>query len=150
MITTRRPGRVQISADLAEQLREALSRVGEEWASHPIDVGAIASRLHLLPLLLDMGGFIGLDVSGRVLQLAWEATETVRPVRRLRDQDLALASGSRRYAFLSVLLPQRPLGAKNCSTCGGSGVHPIAANDGPAVVCACGGLGWIPADWESP
>jgi hypothetical protein len=150
MTSTRTAGRVQLSAEVAGQVREQLSRVRDEWASHPLDVGAIAERVRLLPLLLDMGGFIGLDVDGRLSQVAWDEPEVVRPVRRLREQDLALASGSQKYAFLAALLPQRPLGTNNCSTCGGSGVHPIAANGGPAVACACGGLGWIPPDWESP
>lgn len=149
-MTSRTEGRVQLSVDVAGQVREHLSRVREEWASHALDVGAIAERVHLLPLLLDMGGFIGIDGDGRLFEVAWDEPEVIRPVRRRRDQDLALASGSQKYPFLAALLPQRPLGAKDCSTCGGSSVHPFAASAGAAVACACGGLGWIPRDWESP
>jgi hypothetical protein len=150
MNSTRIAGRVQLSPAVAGQLREQIARVRDEWASHPLHVGAVAERLRLLPLLLDMGGLIGLDEDGRLLQVAWDEPEMVRPVCRLRERDLALVSGSQKYAFLAALLPERPIETKKCATCGGSGVHPFATNGGPIAACACGGLGWIPADWEVP
>ncbi len=150
MTLTRTPGRVQLPTDVAEQVRQQLARVQDEWASQPLGLGAIAARLQLLPLYLDWNGFAGLDAEGRLFWVDWDEPHDVDPVLLLHDQDVALSVGSKIYPFLAGLLPQRPHGAKDCSHCGGSGVVLLDGVEDPAFVCFCGGLGWIPPDWGPP
>ena len=60
---------LQLSAEAAEQVSQYLLRVRDEWAGQPLGVGEVAGGLGVLPLLLDMGGFIGLRDDGRLVEV---------------------------------------------------------------------------------
>ncbi|MCI0571645.1 MAG: hypothetical protein L0Y66_12910 [Myxococcaceae bacterium] len=116
-----------------------LATVREDWRGHPFDVGELAARHQLLPLVPEMFGLVALRRDGTVVELAWDSEE-VRPVLAPKMRDVALLLGARRYHELSVLLPERPVDARVCGECRGVDVA-------PSVTCECGGLGWIPETW---
>ena len=112
----------------------------------PPDAHTVAARHRVLPLVNDFMGCWALDMDGRLVFCAWEALESVVPVS---DQPVdaiganaVLALGSRRFPALAAIRPARPSDAIACATCDGSG---RLAEWPENVVCACGGLGWLPA-----
>jgi hypothetical protein len=62
----------------------------------------------------------------------------------LRIRNIALFQGSKKYPDLEVLI-EKPHDAHVCEYCQGTGVSPFAEKlSTDAIVCYCGGLGWIP------
>jgi hypothetical protein len=113
--------------------------------SAPSEAHAVATRHRLLPLFNDFMGCWALDMDGQLVFCAWEEPETValvsdRPVDAIGIH-VALALGSTRYPALTAIRPARPADAVPCTTCDGSGRIPSVPEN---VVCACGGLGWLP------
>jgi hypothetical protein len=104
------------------------------------------AELHnVLPLLNDFMGCWALTTAGRLVFFAWDAPDQLepvsdRPVDRLGTH-AAFAIGSRRYPALAGLAPKRTSGDPACESCDGSGQIPGAPDN---MVCACGGLGWLP------
>jgi hypothetical protein len=143
--------KLDLPGGVAELLAQGIANVREEWAIDRAGVGDVASRVGVLPLMLDFGGFCGIKADGTFVEVAWDSPDEPREVTSPRIRDTALKIGSERYPFLAELLPVRPPNARRCPQCGGSGIHPLAlAADGANIVCWCGGLGWIPDDWEEP
>src|SRR6476619_172614 len=69
-----------------------------------------------------------------------------KPITPLADEHhvSALVYGVKRYPWLGVLLPQRPVGVPDCIGCGGCGWIPSAqASDGEIQCALCKGLGWL-------
>jgi hypothetical protein len=128
-------------------LEKHLATVREDWRGHPFDVGELAARHQLLPLVPEMFGLIALQRDGSVVELAWDSGE-MHPVDAPRMRDVALILGARRYRELEELLPQRTAGARTCDSCGGSGRVTLPDQVMLNARCECGGLGWIPETWE--
>ena len=104
-----------------------------------------AERHRVLPLVNDFMGCWALDMNGRLVFFAWEAPEQVEPVSEdpadAVGANAALAVGSVRFPALAAIRPVRPADAVRCTTCDGTGrLVDVPEN----VVCACGGLGWLP------
>ncbi|MGH9579437.1 MAG: hypothetical protein ACRD2R_00460 [Terriglobales bacterium] len=104
-----------------------------------------AARHRVLPLFNDFVGCWALDMTGRLVFFPWEAPEELESVSdRPADAigaNAALAQGSVRFPALAVIRPVRPADAVPCTTCDGTGRLTGVPDN---VVCACGGLGWLP------
>ncbi len=111
----------------------------------PLDLRAVAAEVQLLPVLLDIGGCLGLRPSGEVVSFVWDEPPLLRAEQEDRIRNLVYYQASLKYPALAALAPCRPADALVCSHCGGSG---RCSGLGPDLVdrilCYCGGLGWIP------
>jgi hypothetical protein len=126
-------------------LEAELARYLAAGPSEPSGAYTAAVEHRVLPLFNDFMGCWALDMSGHLVFCAWEEPEPVTPVAD-RPVDaigihVALALGSTRYPALAGIRPARPTDAVSCRTCDGSGRIPNVPEN---VVCACGGLGWLP------
>jgi hypothetical protein len=140
---------LKLPQDVADEVRRYIDGVRYDWAGHPMGVDEIASKLSLLPLSLDMGGFAAMKADGSFVTIAWDHPMTERPIVSARVRDISLSVGSQRYPALARLLPKREPGSEVCSVCGGTGKHPLVEQAGiDNIVCSCGGLGWLPSYWE--
>lgn len=112
-----------------------------------------ARQLRVLPLLELWGGFVGLRSDGELL-----CVDEGPPMRAvpLAESDwrpgpaairhLALASGIARFPELAFMRPERTPDAISCWECDGHGRMNIGGKPAPLeILCACGGLGWLPA-----
>lgn len=101
-------------------------------------------KLNVLPLTSDAGGFYAITTAGTVVEVLWD-DGFAQEVTDARALNIALFQGAKRYPELASLLPNRPADAATCTSCGGTGeprdVPPHLHN---AVVCYCGGAGWLP------
>jgi hypothetical protein len=113
--------------------------------SEPAAAHTIGSRNRVLPIFNDFMGCWALDMDGHLVFCAWDTPETVAPVSddpaNAAGAHVALALGSARVPALAAIRPVRPADAVPCTTCDGAGrLVGVPEN----VVCACGGLGWLP------
>jgi hypothetical protein len=115
--------------------------------SHPVGtVVRFARALDCLPAFVDWTMFLGLMADGTCVWVDFdESPGNVVPVRTLLDMSLLL-TGLRQVAGMADLQPAWPQGRTACTSCGGTGRRPFSRGQ-EAVVCECGGLGWIA---ESP
>jgi hypothetical protein len=137
---------LKFTPSLLEALMERRAEVASAWARSP-DVIHLAEMHGFLPLLADMGGVAGLTPDGSVIELAWDDL-VPRPVASRRWRDLSLLRAIKRYPELRAIVPARPAEARDCESCGGTGV--VKINGQPIrATCVCGGLGWIPPEWRA-
>ena len=126
-------------------LEAELARYLASASKEPPAAYAGSERHRVLPLFNDFMGCWALDMSGRLVFFTWDAPEELEPVSE-RPVDAvganaALALGSVRFPALAAIRPVRPADALPCTTCDGTGrLVDVPEN----VVCACGGLGWLP------
>ncbi len=119
--------------------------IAEHDDDDPPEARTGAERHQVLPLLNDFTGCWALTPEGRLVFFSWAAPGVLelvsdRPVDVLGTH-VALAIGSRRYSALADISPKRTPDAVPCESCDGSGhISGAPAN----MVCACGGLGWLP------
>ena len=104
-----------------------------------------AERHHVIPLFNDFEGCWALAMSGQLVFFAWEGPSDLQPVSDtpvdLLGSHVALAVGSRRYPALKSIRPERTPESIPCTSCDGSGKIAGAPDN---LMCACGGLGWLP------
>lgn len=134
---------VELVGSLETFVRQRVASVAADWADNPNDVGRIAHAFGVIPLLFDWSAFMGMDANGTFSFISWDEPRKVDSVVSADLQDLAILSGLRFYPELATLLPERPIDATICKSCGGTGDLGLADN----IVCRCGGLGWIPDYW---
>jgi hypothetical protein len=133
--------RVPVGPEESEFIRRRIERFAEEapaelhWQVEHVRVN------QALPLYVGWTETAGIRADGTLVR--W-VTEDVTNTHELADDtwiNLALVQGATRYPELRGLIPARPTGAKTCEGCKGAGRIPgMAAN----VICACGGIGWLP------
>jgi hypothetical protein len=101
-----------------------------------------AVRTHqFLPLYLGWLAVLGIRPDGSLVRWDHEdAPEIVSPLSDPYWQRMALCQGSKRYPELSTLIPQRPMAARVCDSCAGTGTIEKVPSE---IICQCGGLGWI-------
>jgi hypothetical protein len=124
----------------AELLRYLASDSNEEPEAR---AGALRHRV--LPLFNDFVDCWALDMTGRLVFFPWDAPEELQPVSDdpvdTTGAHAALAYGSVRFPALKMIRPVRPADAVPCTACDGTGrLSGVPQN----IVCACGGLGWLP------
>jgi hypothetical protein len=134
--------KVNVSREVLEtELARYLASGGVE---HP-EAHAGAKRHRVLPLFNDFVGCWALNMAGQLMFFPWEA---LRELEAVSDDpvdaigaNVALAVGSVRFPALATIRPVRPADAVPCTSCDGTGqLTGVPEN----VVCACGGLGWLP------
>ena len=96
-----------------------------------------------LPVYCDWTHAFGVRADGTMLAFEHDPKPGCSPERRvvtdLRELNIALREGTKRYPWLEALLPPRPTDAQDCSMCSGTGRVP------EPLICYCGGAGWVPA-----
>jgi uncharacterized protein (TIGR02996 family) len=142
--------------DLEKRERKLLEQNCDRWfgrrlgsflenapRDHPSDaeVHQRASEYAALPLVLDGGGFDALRMDGSVVVFFWDQAGIQRVEANPRLRYGALLGGAKKYPELRLLIPPRPVSARSCPNCSGTGKLP----DMPAgFICYCAGLGWLP------
>lgn len=107
-----------------------------------VNLRAIAAELQILPVCLDMGGCLGLLASGEVASFLWDEPHLLRPESNARIRNIVFYRAGLKYPALVGLVPDRPLDAVKCPSCGGLGrCSDLPASLVDRVVCSCGGLG---------
>jgi hypothetical protein len=111
----------------------------------PAEAVAAAQKYRLLPLWKDFGGCILLRSDGELLSFGWDTPTRLEPIPDTEpDRGMVHAArgwASRRFPTVQGLAPQRGAESKVCPGCKGTG-QLLGIPDN--IVCACGGLGWIP------
>jgi hypothetical protein len=132
--------------NLSRKVLEAeLARYLATGSKKEPEAHAAAQRHRVLPLFNDFMGCWALDMGGQLVFVPWDAPEELHPVSD-RPVDaagahVALGYGSVRFPALAMIRPVRPADAVPCTSCDGTGrLTGMPEN----VVCACGGLGWLP------
>jgi hypothetical protein len=133
---------VNVSGELLEG---ELSRYLASGPTEPQAAYLGAARHRVLPLFNDFMGCWALDMAGRLVFFAWEEPDMLEPVTDSPvdaiGANAALALGSVRFPALAGIRPVRPADAVPCTSCDGAGRLTGVPDN---VVCACGGLGWLP------
>ena len=120
------------------KVREAIADLDEAF-----DWGRLGRQLDAIPLFMTIGSMVFLRSDGTFL--AYEGDPL--PERLIRESEmdtLALAWGTERYSWLSVLFPSRPVDARDCPVCAGTGR--MDSVTGNSIYCpSCDALGWVSA-----
>ena len=136
--------RVALSSELSRWITEKLeafpgNHEAQRW---------LAARVHkvgALPLMLDMSGAFAIRPNGDLVQFDWDGPAGAVPLEDPRLINIALHQGRIKHPHLASLVPSRPVSARDCSHCGGTGRLPFTTTPGfENVICYCGGLGWLP------
>ena len=91
-----------------------------------------------------MGGVLTINVDGEIRSFLWDDTLHGQVEYDPRIRNVALFQGSKKYPELEVLI-EKPNDANVCEYCKGTGIAPFAEElNTDALVCYCGGLGWVP------
>ena len=92
-----------------------------------------------LPVYFDLSGALAFTPDGVLLYFNSES-EQAAPMKDDRWFIIAAVSAAEEYPDLREMLPERPLTAKTCSVCSGTGRQFQVK----AFCGSCSGLGWIP------
>ncbi len=131
--------------DLARRITELIQDFLEGSEPDLLNLRNLAAKKNVLPLVWDMGGVFTINPKTEIVSFAWDEWDDPKVESDLRLRNNALFGGSRKYPELENLI-QKPEDACVCPHCGGSGIDPNAEKlNTDAIVCYCGGLGWVPA-----
>jgi hypothetical protein len=109
-----------------------------------LNLRQLAAAKNVLPLVWDMGGVFTINPNGEIVSFAWDKRDDPRVESDLRLRNNALFGGSKKYPELESLI-EKPENVRVCPHCGGTGIDSYAEKlNTDAIVCYCGGLGWIP------
>ena len=130
-----------------------------DFASNPLDLRQLAVAEGVLPLFIDMGGVFVINTKGDIISFPFglnaDGDMVAYPLDNSdglprvetdpRVHNIVLFQGSKKYPELEDLVPAKPADARVCPHCMGTGISPYAAKlNTDALVCYCGGLGWLP------
>lgn len=129
---------------------EISQRIAELIEDYPVagdpmpELQKLVAQEKVLPLCCDMGGVLAINVEGEIRSFLWDDTLHGQVEYDPRIRNVALFQGSKKYPELELLI-QKPDDARVCDSCEGTGVEPLAKKlNTDAIVCYCGGLGWLP------
>jgi hypothetical protein len=148
---------MNISKEQSAQITKRIEEFIAETSPDRLNLRQFAAAEKVLPLIWDWGGVFTINPSGEIISFAFSVAPHGNIVAFPRDEsgeprvesDLrlrnnALFGGSKKYPELRELIV-RPDDARVCWGCGGTGLDPYAVKlNTDAIVCYCGGLGWIP------
>jgi hypothetical protein len=128
-------------------VERALDAYLREPGGDPAEVVAAARTYQLLPIWKDFGGCILLRPDGELLSFGWETPTQLEPIPDdAPDRAIVHAArgwASRTFPEVRGLRPERRADSKTCPGCKGTGhLEGVPSN----IVCACGGLGWMPTE----
>lgn len=136
---------MKISTEQSALITKLIKSFISDSAPDPTNLQQLVAEKQVLPLFLDFGGMCAINPSGDILSFLWDDTEHPLMESDPRIRNLALFQGSKKYPALKSLVPKKPEDARVCWGCGGTGIDPYAVKlNSDAIVCYCGGLGWIP------
>ena len=134
--------RVAVTPEVVAFIRERVRRFDEEAPEGVRRLNASAVREHeALPLVFGWTQTLAIRADGVLVRWTVEEWPGAQEFDERTWANLALVQGAARYPELTCLIPTRPPGAETCATCRGQGVIPGAPK---AVICRCGGTGWLP------
>lgn len=138
--------RVEMTPALSAFVAARIASYDVERAENQDWLVPYVSKHQILPLYSDWLETYGIMADGSVRKFSADGERSEYDGLRELESWQALAhtllSGARRYPGLAVLVPTRASNAETCEQCRGRGQF----ESHPSVVCACGGLGWSPAD----
>lgn len=137
---------MKIAPEVLESVMKRHATLRSDWSPVP-GVVELAEAHDFLPLYADFGGIAGLTSDGNVVEMGWDDAAPIL-VDNVRRRDLYLLRGTTRYPELRAIVPRRSPEAKDCRDCLGTGTFSIDGQAIPGVICWCGGLGWIPIEWD--
>jgi hypothetical protein len=135
-----------ISSTLTEQIEARIKEFLAETTPDPNGMRKIAAEFRVLPLFPDFGACYAIRPNGEVISVGWDDHSDVQVHHELRTLRTILFQGSKRYPELQTLLPPKPVDARVCHVCNGTGIFVIAGTATTTIVCHCGGYGWLPPD----
>jgi len=107
----------------------------------------LARRLGALPIGIDLGSYIFLTAEGDcILVDTWP--NAVERTKAARIVVAALVHAATRYPELKTFVPRRPVDARNCFACDGTGEldYPLGRPVSMDKCINCCGLGWDLSD----
>jgi hypothetical protein len=139
---------IQLSHCQREQVERRIAEfIGDSSSVHAHAYAAIA-RLNALPLLFDWTAFMALRLDGQIVWVPYDdEPRDIKVVREGRLRNMGLFRGTRLHPDLQFLLPSKPPEAIVCPDCRGTGKVPFPEGSkhlADAVICSCGGIGWVP------
>lgn len=133
-----------ISNELSARIAELIEGYAITGESATPELRKLVEQEKVLPICSDMGGIFTVNVQGQVQSFLWDDTLHGNVEYDPRIRNAALFQGSKKYPELASLI-EKPDDARVCPHCGGTGINSFAEKlDTDAIVCYCGGLGWIP------
>jgi hypothetical protein len=116
-------------------------------STNPQDLRDYAEKLNALPIYIGWTGFLAIRPDGQIVLQDTEDSKIVGIEKDIRERNIALFQGSKKYPELFELIPAKTEDDPVCPYCSGSGESPLAVEHNlPNIICSCGGLGWIPKE----
>ena len=132
-----------MSQERADLIRNALVRYLGDTSPQEGAYQALARRHHLLPILPEWTGFVGLRDDGDLLwvsdddgSVSTEINEHARHLATIRGPELLPEPGFLRPTIAPDLVV--------CWSCGGSGKVVVQGQEPGNIRCLCGGMGRLP------
>lgn len=129
--------------EISKRIAQLIENYPATGDSSP-ELQELVAQETVLPLCCDMGGVFTINVEGEIRSFLWDDTRHGQVEYDPRIRNVALFQGSKKYPELALLI-EKPNDARLCEYCEGTGVNPYAEKlNTDAIVCYCGGLGWVP------
>lgn len=132
--------------EISSKLKAGIKKYIEEYINNdnnPEYLRNVVKELGILLLFLDMGICFGINEDGEIVSFHFDGEFEPYIEKDERNINIALYQGSKVYPELKQLLESKPKDALECHHCGGTGLE-NEENEATAIVCYCGGLGWLP------
>ncbi|HXH37116.1 MAG TPA: hypothetical protein VNN08_00670 [Thermoanaerobaculia bacterium] len=131
---------------IPDSKHQAIAVLLERYIADPRPWGLadIAAAQQALPIYAGWTGTTFLRIDGQFFTL----DQDDRPGEFLAElneqwQIASLTTAARRESSLLQFLPDRPIGAPDCTFCEGAGVHLLGEKQVDFTCGECAGLGWI-------
>jgi hypothetical protein len=135
---------MNITDKVSSRICELIQNYISEVTNDPPEVRQLVIQQNVLPLIWGIGGVYTIHPNGDIISFPWDDNSQGQIELDQRIRNLALFQGSKKYGELESLI-EKPENARVCPHCGGTGIDPYAEKlNTDAIVCYCGGLGWIP------
>ena len=135
---------MKITDELSRRIAELIENYAVDYASEPPELRQLVNEEKVLPLYLSMADVITINASGDVISFLGDDPLHGQIEFDPRLRNTALFQGSKKYPELISLI-EKPDDAQVCPYCGGTGIDSFEEKlKTNAIICYCGGLGWIP------